>query len=421
MMKRTFLFSAVLMLIFACTPASQEQIPSGDEGKNNPSQSDDPSGPGGDEPGETPSAEPDFSPEGWYATNYWQRSDREKAGLRGPVKKWYLSKSSAHREYHYNEAGNITLIRDVDPESSRGEWMEQRFYDDNGRLVKKIWGRSKQKGGMEFDEWASLEVWKYEYDNPGKYVLTASSISSRTPFRFLSPESFSEHQVENTGDFIMKDLSAVRCTNESSMMTDARAHYDYEYSFDGTGNLTVRYHSYSTAYDLETGEEGDILGADQGYEEWTNEDVVVYKDNYPYSVEIIADGRTLSQVTSMTWRDNGMPLKMEGMDGISEFDPQQKRYICMTRWECQPGNPSDGLFVFTFWETFQYNKAGDLIEHQERFNEESDNPWTRPTTWELEYDSHGNWISYKEKYMIAVDGPDGEVKDGSMTRTVEYY
>ena len=58
---------------------------------------------------------------------------------------------------------------------------------------------------------------------------------------------------------------------------------------------------------------------------------------------------------------------------------------------------------------------------QERFNEDSDEPWTRPTTWEFEYDSHGNWTSYQTKYMIAVGGPNGEVEDGSLSRTIEYY
>ena len=140
MKKLAYLLPVVLMCCFACTPDSQQQNPSNDDENNNPSQND------------------NLSPEGWYETNYWQRSDREKAGFRGPVKKWYLSKSNTHREYNYNEAGNITLIRDVNPESSRGEWMEQRFYDNNGRLVKKIWGRSTQKGEIDFDEWASYEV-----------------------------------------------------------------------------------------------------------------------------------------------------------------------------------------------------------------------------------------------------------------------
>ena len=402
-----------------------EQRPSGSD---DPTQSSDPTSPSQDPSGEStedPSAEgSDFAPESWYETNYWERSDREKAGLRGPVKKWYNNKSKSYREYNYNEAGNITLIRDVDPESTRGNWMEQRFYDENGRLVKKIYGRSTAPGSTEFDDWATKDVWTYEYNNPGKYVWVRPDdtfFSSKTAFRRLSPESYAEHMVEMPGDLIMKDLSAIRNTNESAMNENVRPHYDYEYTFDSDGNMVYSSHTYYCAYDRQTGQEGDILGTEDGYEEWKIEYPVEYKDNYPYAAEIGADGRVFYQISSITWRDNGMPLKMEGMDGVSEFDPDEKRYICMTRWDCQPGNPSDGLFVFTFWETYTYNEYGDLIEMQERFNEESDKPWTRPTTWTFQYDSHGNWIRYDEKYMIAIDGPDGEVKDGYLTRAIEYY
>ena len=422
-MKKILLFALSCALILACTPSQPEQRTSGSD---DPTQSGDPTSPSQDPSGESssdPSAEgSDFAPESWYETNYWERSDREKAGLRGPVKKWYNNKSKSYREYNYNEAGNITLIRDVDPESTRGNRMEQRFYDENGRLVKKIYGRSTAPGSTEFDDWASKEVWTYEYNNPGKYVLVQIyNVSSRSSFRHLSPETFSEHEVESPGEFIMKDLSAIRQTNESMMNMDSRSHYDMEYTFGSDGNLTISMHNYSKEYNRESGEEGRTLGEEDGYEEWSIDYPIEYKDNYPYCVDIRDGERILYQVTSMTWRDNGMPLKMEGVDGISQFSPDAKRYISMTRWDCQPGNPSDGLFVFTFWETYTYNEYGDLIEMQERFNEESDKPWTRPTTWTFQYDSHGNWIRYDEKYMIAIDGPDGEVKDGYLTRAIEYY
>lgn len=424
-MKRYLLFAASLVL-FACTPTSQpeqNQKPSGQE--TNPGGESKPGGetnPGGNtDPGGTTT---DFTPEAWYETNYWARSDREKAGLRGPVKKWYLSSSSAHREYEYNEAGNITIIRDVDPSNARGEWMEQRIYDDNNRLIKKIFGRSKEKGGMDFDKWASLEVWTYEYNNPGKYVWVRpddSFFSSFYAFRKLDPESFSEHYVDMNGTaLIMKDLSKIQLVNDSDINTDSRSFTDFEYVFNADGNMEYSYHQYSRAYNIETGEVGDILDSEENYTV-TYDNPIVYQNNYPVSGTVAVNGQVLYEISSITWRDNGMPLKMEGPDGITQFDPNQKRYICTNRWDCQPGNPHDALFVFGYWETFKYNEAGDLIEMQERFNEDSDQPWTRPTTWEFEYDSHGNWISYKTTYMIAIDGPNGEVKNGSLKRTIEYY
>lgn len=405
-MNRTVTLLLLGLFVFACTPSQPEQNQNQNPGGNT-------------NPGE---GKIDFTPEAWYETNYWDRSDREKAGLRGPVKRWYLSKSSAHRVYEYNEAGNITLIRDVDPSSPRGEWMEQRFYDDNNRLVKKIFGRSTEKGGMAFDEWAALEIWTYEYGNPGKYVWVRpddSPFSSFYAFRHLSPESFSEHNVETNGNaLIMKDISRIRLENASLVNTGFREYVDYDFVFNGEGNMDYSYHQYSRAYDVNTGEAGDIRTDDGTV---TFDHPVMYRNNYPVSGTIAVNGNVLYEITSITWQSNGMPLKIEGPDGITEFYPDQKRYICTKRWDCQPGKPHDSLFVFDFWETFQYNEAGDLTEMQERFNEESDRPWTRPTTWEFEYDSHGNWISYKTQYMIAVDGPDGEVKNGSLSRTIEYY
>ena len=323
----------------------------------------------------------------------------------------------AHREYEYNEAGNLTIIRDVDPDSPRGEWMEQYEYDDNGRLIKKTFGRSTQKGGMEFDNWASLYTWTYEYNNPGKYVWVRpddSSFSSFYAFRHLSPESFCEHDVEMYGNaIIMKDLSAIQIVNCNSI-NNIWPVTDVTYQFNGDGNLVYSTNNYHI--DPESGER---VPNDQDWE--LAYDPIIYSGNYPSSGAIGSDGRIFYEITSMTWQDNGMPLRLEGPDGITEFYTDQKRYICTNRWDCQPGKPHDSLFVFGYWETYKYNEAGDLVEMQERFNEDSDEPWTRPTTWEFEYDSHGNWTSYKTKYMIAVGGPNGEVEDGSLSRTIEYY
>lgn len=417
-MKRILLFAAAC-LVFACTaPVQPEQKPDDKQDEQNPG---DDTTPGNDTtPGDdtNPGGGDDkFAPEAWYETNYWERSDRERAGFRGPVKKWYLSGSKAHREFEYNEAGNLTIIRDVDPDSPRGEWMEQYEYDDNGRLIKKTYGRSTQKGGMEFDNWASLYTWTYEYNNPGKYVWVRpddSPFSSFYAFRHLSPESFCEHDVEMYGNaIIMKDLSAIQIVNCNSI-NNIWPVTDVTYQFNGDGNLVYSTNNYHI--DPESGER---VPNDQDWE--LAYDPIIYSGNYPSSGAIGSDGRIFYEITSMTWQDNGMPLRLEGPDGITEFYTDQKRYICTKRWDCQPGKPHDSLFVFGYWETYKYNEAGDLVEMQERFNEDSDEPWTRPTTWEFEYDSHGNWTSYKTKYMIAVGGPNGEVEDGSLSRTIEYY
>jgi len=418
-MKKTIIL-ALACAAFACTPAQQENNvkPGGNgEQEGNEQQGGNGEQEGNEQQGGNEGQQQGgtFEAEAWYETNYWERTDRERAGLRGPVKS--LSISSESRVYTYNEAGNLTEIRNVD--NSRGEWMEKYFYDDNGRLVKKIHGRSTAPGTDEFDEWASLYTWTYEYNNPGKYVWVRpddSPFSSFYSFRCLNPEAFSNHDMEMNGNgLIMKDLSAIHEVN-GTKINDYLDVTDYYFRFDSDDNLLYSYERYKA--DPETGES---LTEEP---DWgITYEPIVYKNNYPYSGEIGADGRIFYKITSMEWRDNGMPLRIEGMDGISEFDPAEKRYICRTRWDCPPGEPHDSFVVFDYWETYKYNEYGDLIEMQERFNgdDNSENGWTRPTTWEFEYDSHGNWISYKTKYMIAFDGPEGEVKSSTLERIIEYY
>lgn len=417
-MKRILLFAAAC-LVFACTaPQQPDQKPGG----QNDQKPGDTTTPGdGTTPGDntTPGENTEqFAPEDWYETNYWERSDRQRAGFRGPVKKWYLN-TSYRAEYEYNEDGNLSIIRIINPDSNFGEWMEQYFYDNNGRLIKKIFGRSTQKGGMEFDNWAALDIWTYEYNNPGKYVWVRpdnTPFSSFYAFRHLSPESFSEHDVEMNGNaLIMKDLSAIKMVNATYINNEDEV-MDISFQFNGDGNLVYSQKNYKQ--DRETGER---VPDDQDWE--VTYDPIIYSGNYPYSGAIGSGGRIFYEITSMTWQDNGMPLRIEGPDGITEFYTDQKRNICTKRWDCLPGKPHDSLFVFGYWESFNYNEAGDLIEMQERFNgdDNSESGWTRPTTWEFVYDSHGNWISYETKYMIAVDGPDGEVKSASLERVIEYY
>lgn len=420
-MKRILLFAAAC-LVFACTaPVQPEQKPDDKQDEQNPggdTNTGDDTNPGGDtgdnnNPG---GGDDKFAPEAWYETNYWERSDRERAGFRGPVKKF--SVSGEYGVYQYNEAGNLTEIRilNSDGNTTRGEWMEKYYYDDNGRLVKKIHGRSTAPGTDEFDQWASLDTWTYEYNNPGKYVWVRpddNSFTSFYAFRRLSPEAFSSHDIEANGNaLVMKDLSAIRWINAGFPSDTYEGRIDYTYEFGSDGNMVYSYHQYSA--DRETGE---ILK--DKYEYNTSYDIV-YDGNYPVSAVIIAG---LYEITSITWRDNGMPLRIESPDGIKLFSPDEKRNVCPIRWDCPPGEPHDSFLVFDYWETYKYNEAGDLVEMQERFNgdDNSENGWTRPTTWEFEYDSHGNWISYKTKYMIAFDGPEGEVKDGSLSRTIEYY
>lgn len=125
-MKKT---SIVVLAAFlaACSPAQQEQKPAEPDDKT--TQGDDPVTPGNST---DPSAgSPDFTPEPWYETNFWERSDREKMGLRGPVKKITWGTPNYVRYYimEFNEAGNLIYNKEVFYDTQRG-FLYRYYYDD---------------------------------------------------------------------------------------------------------------------------------------------------------------------------------------------------------------------------------------------------------------------------------------------------
>ena len=67
---------AALCIIWACDPVD---IDNPDNGKNN----------GGNNKTDSIQVTVDWNDPDWYSVNFWDRTDRQKAGLRGPVKKWH--------------------------------------------------------------------------------------------------------------------------------------------------------------------------------------------------------------------------------------------------------------------------------------------------------------------------------------------
>lgn len=342
-----------------------------------------------------------LSPETWYETNYWDRTDREKAGLRGKVKKWYFN-SGYHTEYEYDEAGHLTFCRSINPDSKFPEWCTWYTYDNKGRLIKKVYARVTEKGGRTIDEWSTIETTEYEYDNGSKYVwVDPTSFDSRTFVNYLGPEL--REPLYN----LMKGLSVRRY---SSSLHNSGTHTTFNYRFNDAGALVISYSTYSTD------EQGNRIDDGENNERVYNP--ITYAGNYPYSGEL----DQYNIITSMTWRPNGMPQAVDGPSGLTEYSASEKRYINPVKWTCKEGKPIDAFFGFIFAREWTYdNNTGELTQLLEWENQNSDRPWTRPTKWEYKYDSHGNWTSYNEEYMVLIDGPDAPVQTGSLSRTIEYY
>lgn len=94
-------------------------------------------------------------------------SDREKAGLRGPVK----SCLEGFTETIYDEAGRLLTTRHMNPGSS--DWVSTRSYDEAGRLTKIISGKA--------GELASETL--YAYDEKGRVAEVRNVKAGELPNR----------------------------------------------------------------------------------------------------------------------------------------------------------------------------------------------------------------------------------------------
>ena len=234
-MKKASLLLLLAGILFACTaPVQPEQKPD-NQGEQNPG--------GGDNPGG--GNNPVFSPEPWYETNYWERTDREKMGLRGPVKSWVGINWSYPTLYEFDREGHLISERSTGNE--KWDNLTIYTYDDKGRLIKSESCNHVGKDENELPdynpannpnyEWAGREVYEYEYNNPGKYVILDPGINGFYSRGFCNPGD-----PRNSLSVIMKDLSAIKYTF-INYAYDSIGHIDTDYIFEGDA-LSVHSCSY---------------------------------------------------------------------------------------------------------------------------------------------------------------------------------
>ena len=119
--------SAALCILWACDPVD---IDNPENGKNNGGNNN------GGNKNDSVQITVDWSDPDWYAVNFWDRTDRQKAGLRGPVKKWHIDNYSTYDEYEYDRDGRLIKQYYVNTgnEDSNFEW--HYTYDAQGHLIK---------------------------------------------------------------------------------------------------------------------------------------------------------------------------------------------------------------------------------------------------------------------------------------------
>ena len=103
---------ATLCILWACDPVDIDEP---ENGKNN----------GQGNKNDSVQVTVDWSDPDWYSVNYWDRTDRQKAGLRGPVKKWHIDNYTTYFEYEYDAAGHLVrkAYFNTQNEGSNYEWM----------------------------------------------------------------------------------------------------------------------------------------------------------------------------------------------------------------------------------------------------------------------------------------------------------
>ena len=311
--------------------------------------------------------------ESWMSKNYYERTDREQAGLRGPVKSWCIDKYVDYKKYYFDEAGH--LVKEESHDQDKGtvtvDW--EHSYDAAGHRVRSF-------SSYNDEVIASYgQTITFEYANTGKFVATS-------PFCWIQPLYTSGKSLPLT---ILKDLSAMHYEDNSPVYYEKT---DYTYAFNSDGNLVIT--------------ETDQVGRDPSTAQ-TYTYTVVYQNGYPVSCEKEHMGPT-------TYASNGMPLTHEEYDGGRKLTFVRDAITILTESFREPD--ANGM-VAMFWADYTYNAAGDVtLFRRAYFN--PDQVYT-DTTWKYHYDSYGNWVRRTEISEPAFQH--GEFFTDVIPRTIEYY
>ena len=390
-MKKLIGTLAVLALLTAgCTTP---EVPSNNNGNNNSGENNG-GGNGNNNSGENNGGNnggsdetPNFSDEPWYSTNFWERTDREKEGLRGPVKKWHIGTYSTYDEYEYDSAGHLikTAYVDTSEPVNSSEW--RYTLDSKGRCVKRVYYNSYYTEGGDYYE--------FEYNNEGKYVAG--------DFFFAGPAA------AGYLDGIVKDLSLVRYV---MVLPDSKTVRETKYTFGEDGNLTVDEYSYTL-----------MMGSEEKQHEVNTSYTWAYEGGYPKSLDT---GSLRFKVLNITYYPNGMykdfVYKEEnaynfdtGWDTHTYRMLDNPRYLTVETFELG-GTPSfmsltPGKMLRTYDEHF------DIVKNEEWY-EAVETPSYTDTWTNYTYDKYGNWITRDEAVIARYTGQDSVTK---ITREIEYF
>ena len=330
----------------------------------------------------------DWKDPAWYTVNFWERTDRQKAGLRGPVKKWHISNYTTYSEYEYDEAGHLIKksFVDIDKADNNSEW--RYTYDAKGHRI-------KAEYSDVYSEGTASEYWEYEYNNTGKFV-------AREWF-MMGPEA---------GDAeygIQKDISRAVNVIIQPLST---VHREYTYTFNAEGNLVVKEYTYYTEYGLE-----------EKKNEKTLEYTIVYEGGYPKS---LSSDLLRFKVLNISYYPNGMYKDFQyleqnsynyetGWDRHTYKMLDNPRYLAVESFSL--GGTASYISLTPQWMNKTYDEHFDIIKNTEGYTASQDPTYI--DTWkDYTYDKYGNWITRHESIVARYTG---DLSERKVNRVLEYF
>ena len=333
----------------------------------------------------------DWSDPAWYATNFWDRTDRERAGLRGPVKKWHISNYTTYDEYEYDREGHLIKESYVNIDKPKFNNSCIYTYDSKGHCTKKEYAVSEDE---------SPDYTLYEYGNTGKYVAL--------DWFMMGPE------VSGAENGIQKDLSrSVRVIEQPF----SKQYQETTYTFNSDGNLVINDSSYEIY---------ESTGERENQE--TTEFTIIYENGYPKS---LTSDKLAFNILNITWYPNGMYKDFvykhqnaynfdTGWDVHTYKMLDNPRYLAVESFDLD-GRAST-MSLTPKWMRKSYDAHYDIVKNEEGFGEDPYTEGAEPTytdTWtEYTYDKYGNWITRVEHVVARWTGQEG---DTTIQREMEYF
>lgn len=335
--------------------------------------------------------ETDWSDPAWYSTNFWDRTDRERVGLRGPVKKWHISNYTTYDEYEYDREGHLIKESYVNIDKPEFNHSCIYTYDSKGHCTRKEYVGSS-------DDAPDYTI--FEYNNTGKYVALE--------WFMMGPD------VSGAENGLQKDLSRSLRVIEQPI---SKIYQDITYSFNSDGNLVIR----NSSYEIYNGSEE---REDKGSSEFT----IIYENGYPKS---LASDKLRFEIVDITWYPNGMykdfVYKEENAFNFETgWDTHTYKMLDNPRYLAVESFDLDGTASYQSltpkWMRRSYDAHFDIVKNEEGFGKEAFTEGAEPTytdTWsEYTYDKYGNWVTRVEHVVARYTGQES---DTTIQREMEYF